>query len=149
MKRDAVSHPRADHAHFGFTCMIYRIIHRGLSPFWNVNTYEEMGLARWRSINFVNIFLLFHYYLPFGLTNWIPFHPRMLCVKFFLNWPIGEEDFKLSSIYFLYFVLILSPLGKSVLPLFEQTWIPFTQGYSVPSWVWNWLSGVLILSMKW
>ena len=29
----------------------------------------------------------------------------------------------------------LSPLGKGCGPLFKQTWIPFTQGCFVPSWV--------------
>ena len=39
----------------------------------------------------------------------------------------------MSSIYFRYF--LLSPLGKGQGPSFEQTWIPFTQGSFVTSWV--------------
>ena len=35
-------------------------------------------------------------------------HPRMLCAKFGWNWlsGSGEEDFLISSLYFLYFVII-------------------------------------------
>ena len=66
-------------------------------------------------------------------TNLNPLHPRMLCAKFGWNWPSGsgEEDFKMSSMYFRYFVII--SLGKGRGPSFEQTWIPFTQGCFVPS----------------
>ena len=36
-------------------------------------------------------------------TNLNPLHPRMLCAKFGWNWPCGsgEEDFLISSMYFL------------------------------------------------
>ena len=62
-----------------------------------------------------------------------PHHPRMLCAKFSWNWSNGtaEEDFKISSMYFCYFV-IFSP-WKRAGPSFEQIWILFTQKFFVPS----------------
>ena len=74
-----------------------------------------LKLAKWfwrRSVlNFLNVFSLF----PLGKgrspsfeQNFNPFHPRMLCVKFGWNWPNGsrKEDFKISSMFFRYFVII-------------------------------------------
>ena len=64
-----------------------------------------LKLAEWfwrrRILNFVNVYLLFHNYLPlekgspFIWTNLNPLLPRMLCAKFCWNWPSssGEEDF--------------------------------------------------------
>ena len=70
-----------------------------------------------------------------GSFIWInlnPPYPRMLCAKFGWNWlsGSGEENFSISSMYFNYFVIIFP--WKRAGPLFEQTWIPFTQGCSVP-----------------
>ena len=62
----------------------------------------------------------------------------MLCAKFSLNWPSGSEGeafFKISSMYFRYFVIIPPPLGNEWGPSFEQTLIPFTLGCFVPSLV--------------
>ena len=67
--------------------------------------------------------MYFHYFViispwkragPFIWTNLNPFHPRMLCAKFDLNWPSGsgEEDFYKLSIY-LYYFPIISPLGRA------------------------------------
>ena len=36
---------------------------------------------------------------------------------------------------YLYFLVIISPPGKGRDPSFEQTWIPFTKEYFVPSLV--------------
>ena len=88
--------------------------------------------------------MYFHYFLiispwkragPFIWTNLNPFHPRMLCAKFGLNWTSGsgEEDFLISSMYFHYFVIISPWKGQG--PSFEQTWISFTQGCFMPSLV--------------
>ena len=62
-------------------------------------------------------------------------HQKMLCAKFGWNWPSdsGEEDFQISSMYFCYFVII--PLGRGRGLPFEQTWIPFTNGYFVPGFI--------------
>ena len=62
-------------------------------------------------------------------------HPKMHCAKFGWNWPSssGEKDFKISSMYFCYFVSI-SP-WKIGGPSFEQAWIPVNQGCIVPSLV--------------
>ena len=69
-----------------------------------------LKLAQWfwrrRFLNFVNIFLLFCYYLPLGKgivlcwTNLNPLHPRMLCTKFDLNWHSGsgEEEENVKSL---------------------------------------------------
>ena len=57
----------------------------------------------------------------------------MLCAKFGSKWRSGsEEDFK---IFFQlnFTILLLSPLGEGRRPSFEQTWIPYTQWYFVPS----------------
>ena len=74
---------------------------------------------------------------PFIWTNLNSLHPRMLCDMFGWNWPTGsgEDDFKILSMYFCYFVII-SP-WKRTSPFSEQTWIPgpFTQGCFVPSLV--------------
>ena len=72
---------------------------------------------------------------PFIWTNLNALHTRMLCATFGWNWPNGseEEDFYKLSIYFYYFPII-SSLGRAC-PSFEQTWIPFTQGYFLPSLV--------------
>ena len=133
-----------------------------------------LKLAQWfwrrGFFNFVNVFSLFHNYLPlekgralylnklkfpflilsmnfryfwiicswkrvglFIWTNLNPLHPKMLCTKIGWNWPSGSgrKDFLILSMYFHYFVII-SP-WKRAGPSFEQTWIPFTQGYFVPS----------------
>ena len=65
-------------------------------------------------------------------------YPRILCLKFGLNWPSGSEKEYLwiSPKYFHYFIIsLLSSLGKGRGPSFEQTWISFTQGCFVPSLV--------------
>ena len=51
-----------------------------------------------RFLDFFNVLLLFHYYLPckrawpFIWTNLNPTHPRMLYVKFDWNWPSGSGE---------------------------------------------------------
>ena len=82
------------------------------------------------------LFLLFHYYLPLeksvALHTWIlvslnPLHPRMLD----WNWlSVSWEDFKISSMYLCYFVIISLEKGRD--PSFELNWILFTQGCFVP-----------------
>ena len=70
------------------------------------------------------------------LTNLNPLNPTMNCAEFGWHWlnGSGEEDIWISSMYFHYFVITLHlPLGKGRGPSFEQIWIPFTQGCSVPS----------------
>ena len=99
--------------------------------------------------------IYFHYFViispwkrtgPFIWTNFNPLHPRMFCAKFGWNWLCGsgEEDFLIWSMYFFPFSW-LSPLGKGRGPSFEQTWIPFIQGCSVPSLVEN---GPVVLKKK-
>ena len=63
---------------------------------------------------------------PFIWTNVNSFHTKLIFVPSW-NWPTGswKDDFSNLSMYFNYFVII-SDL-KSTGPLFEQTWIPFTQ----------------------
>ena len=69
-------------------------------------------------------------------TNLNPLHSRMHCAKFVWNWHSGSgEELLISSMYFCYF-LIISP-WKRAGPSFEQTWIPFIQGFFVPSLVEN------------
>ena len=92
---------------------------------------------------FNNVFLLFCNYLQLekGVTHHLKnkilnhLHLSMLCAKFGWKWPSGsgEEDFK--SCQFIFIISLLSPLWEGPCPSFEQTWIPFTQGYFVPSLV--------------
>ena len=75
------------------------------------------------------------YFIYFIWTNLNPLLPRMICAMFGWNWPngSGKEDFLISSMYFIYFIIIL--LGEGRGPSLEQTWIPITQGCFVPSLV--------------
>ena len=70
----------------------------------------------WRKwfLNFVNVFSLFVIFSPwkrawpFIWTNLNSLHLRILCALFGWNWHCGsgKEDFKISSSYFLHFVII-------------------------------------------
>ena len=73
---------------------------------------------------------------PFIWTNLNPLHRRMPCAKFGWNWisGSGEEDFKILSMYFHYFIII-SPWKKGGAFHLKKTWIPFTQIYLVQSLV--------------
>ena len=90
-------------------------------------------ICRWWFLNLINVFLLFHYNLPWlekGVSlhlNLNPLHPRMLCAKFVEISPVVLEEkiFKILLMYFCYFV-ISSPWRRG--PSFEQTWILFNQG---------------------
>ena len=56
--------------------------------------------------------------------------------KFGWNWPsISWEESFLKCCQCNFFILQLSPFGKGNGPLFEQTWIPFTQEFFVLSQV--------------
>ena len=96
---------------------------------------DWMKLANW----FYNrIFSNFGYFViispleKYMVLHWINLYthyPRMLCAKFGWNWPTGsvEDDFKMLSTYFHYFVR----RG----PSFEQAWIPLTQRRFMPNLV--------------
>ena len=56
--------------------------------------------------------------------------------KFGRNLPSGhEEDFQITSMFFLFFLPILYPLWNEFGLSFEQTWISDTQGFFVPNFV--------------
>ena len=82
--------------------------------------------------------MYFHYILiisrwkKVGVQLEFPSFMDALC-QFGWNWPsgFGEEDLLKSLMYFRNFVIISPWIG----PLFEQSWIPFTQGYFVPGLV--------------
>ena len=62
-------------------------------------------------------------------TNLNLLHQRMFRTKF--GWKprsYGEDDFKMLSMYFCYYL----PLEKACGPSFDHTWISFTQRYFVP-----------------
>lgn len=60
-------------------------------------------------------------------------HPGIRCSLIGYLWPCdSRKDFKPLSLYISYFLII--SLGKSG-PLFWETWIPFKQGFIVPSLV--------------
>ena len=67
-------------------------------------------------------------------TNLNFLQPRILCANFNYNWTSGSgEDVQILSLSSV--SSYLSPLGKEWGLSFEQTWIHFTQGCSVPSLV--------------
>ena len=72
-------------------------------------------------------------------TNLNPLHPRMHCAKFGWNWPRGYgEDFKISSMYFHYFVNI-SPWERTG----PFIWINVNSHHSrmlCAKFGWNWIS---------
>ena len=72
---------------------------------------------------------------PFISTNLNSLHPKMLFFQFFWNWFTfsGEEDFFNLSMYFCNFVITSPWKGRG--PSFEQTWIFFTKGYFMPSFL--------------
>ena len=108
----------------------------------------------------------FHYFViispwkmvgSFIWRNLNPLHPRMLCAKIVRNWPScsGEEDFKISSMYFCYF-LIISPWKKtwSFIFIIISTWkrtgpfiwtnlSPLNPRMICAKFGWNWFSGSL------
>ena len=101
-----------------------------------------LKLTQWfcrRFVVFVNVFFLFHNYLPLkkGVVFYLnkPEFSSPKHDKFHWNCPraSGEEDFQILSMYFRYF--LISPLENGRFPSFEQTWILFTQGCFVPSLV--------------
>ena len=87
-------------------------------------------------------FCYFVFFSPWkraGLIFYInlnPLHPRMHCAKFGSNWYIVSVD-DFCFIFINVFLLFRNylPLEKVGAPSFKQTWIPFTQGYNVPSLV--------------
>ena len=113
--------------------------------------WKLVQLFWWRRyLNFVNVFSLFHNYLPLEMgvafiwTNLNHRYSNMLCPKFGWNWPSvsGEEDFKISSMYFRHFVIIYP--SKWARSSFEQTWIPSPKGHPrmlLAKFVWIWPSG--------
>ena len=56
----------------------------------------------------------------------------MLCAKFGWKWPSGSAEEEFKSIFI---ISQLSPLWEGRGPSFEQTWIPLTKEYFVPSLV--------------
>ena len=73
--------------------------------------------------------------VPFICTNLNSLHTRLLCAKFGWNWSSysGEED--LSNFVNVFSLFVLSSLEKGSGHSFEQTWIPFIQGWFVLSLV--------------
>ena len=106
-----------------------------------------LKLAQWvwrrRFLYFVNVFSPFCNYIsplekeqgPSFEQTWIPFTqgcfvPSLVEIGSVV---LERKFFKICQCIFA--ISQLSPLGKGQGPSFEQTWIPFTQGYFVPSLV--------------
>ena len=109
----------------------------------------EIGQVVLENIFFVNVFSLFRNYLPLekgGSFIWANLNsllPRMLCTKFDWNWLSGSggEDFKISSMYFCYFVII-SPWKRA--GPFICTNVNLNHLHPrmhCAKFGWNWLSG--------
>ena len=76
--------------------------------FKSINTYDYIMtlIKRRKNKNIIN-FMRIYWFLIW--TNLNPLHPRILCAKFAWNWLSGSEEedfFKISSMYFRYFVFI-------------------------------------------
>ena len=73
---------------------------------------------------------------PFIWKKINPHYPRMLFTKFGWNWfsGYGEEDIFFNFVNVFCYIVVISP-WKRAGPSFEQTWIPITQGWFVPSLV--------------
>ena len=68
--------------------------------------------------------------------NWIPFTHGCFVLSLVEIGPVVLEIrdfFFISSMYFRWFVIIFPWKRARWSPSFEQTWIPFTQGFFVPS----------------
>ena len=97
--------------------------------------------------NFINVFSLFSNLLSLkkgGLLIWThlnPLHPRILCAMFGWNWfsGSGEEDFLISSMCFLYFIII-SP-WKRVGPFIWTNLNPLYPRMLCAKFGWNWPRG--------
>ena len=107
---------------------------------------DWLKLVQWfwrRFLNFVNVFSLFHNYLPLekGGANLNPLHPRMHCDKFGWNWlsGSGEEDFLILSMYFSYFAIIFP--WKRAGPFIWTNLNHLHPGMLCAKFGWNWLSG--------
>ena len=75
-----------------------------------------------------------------------PLPKDALCQVWFklAQWFWRRRFFNFYNVFFAF--CQLSPLGKGQGPLFEQNWIPFIQGYFVPSLV---ATGPVVLEKKW
>ena len=103
-----------------------------------------LKMAKWfwrrRFLNFVNVFSLFHNYLPFEKGGALLLNklespsPKDALWKVWLKL---AQLFWIKKIFkscqFIFINSQLSPLWEGRGPSFEQTWIPFTQGYFVSS----------------
>ena len=97
---------------------------------WVIGSGEENFLIS--SMHF-RCFIIISPWKRAGTFIWTNYNP--LRAKF--GWNLlscSEEDFLISSMYF-HFFIIFSPWKKGGGHSFEQTWIPFTQEYFVPSLV--------------
>ena len=98
---------------------------------------------RRRFLNFINVFSLFRNYLP--LEKDVAFIWTILNHRSSPKYALFQVKLKLAEWFWrrrvLNFVNVffaissLSPLGKGRGPLLEQTWIPFSKGFFVPSLV--------------
>jgi hypothetical protein len=70
---------------------------------------------------------------PFIWTNLNSLHPRIICTKFDSIWPAGSGEDFFQNFQCIFTLLLLSRLGEGLSPFIEQTWIPFTQRWFVPS----------------
>ena len=86
-----------------------------------VSSLDQIGTVVLQKmiLNVVNVFSLFHYYLPFQiecdplhLINLIPLHLRVFCDRFGSKKPCGpaEDDFKIC--HCILTISLLSPLVK-------------------------------------
>jgi hypothetical protein len=95
----------------------------------------DLGVRIWTVLEIIGHFL---FTTSYGggmiVTNLLFHYIRMLSCKFQLFWPSSslEEIFKMAYQPQLY-IFWLPPLWNGPNPLFEQTWIPFTQKWFVLS----------------
>ena len=94
--------------------------------------------------NFKNLSLYFHYFVIISpskggkasfVQTWIPFTQGYFVPSLVEIGPVVLEKKIFKSYQFIFIISKLSPLWEGCGPSFQQTWIPFTQGYFVPSLV--------------
>ena len=108
---------------------------------------------RRKILNVVNVFSLFHNYLPLErawpfIRSMHPLHTKMLCADFGWNWPIVfGEDFCILSVYFRYLAISYP---------WKMTWLFIWTNLNTlyprmlcAKFGWNWHSGSLVSKERW
>jgi hypothetical protein len=133
-----------------FTLLLLSLLGEGLSPSfeqtcipsikgWFVSSLVKIGpMVLEKIFKLPNPIFTFFFIIsslkrtwPFIWTNLISPHPKIICLIEFGQLVLEKKIFK--NFQCIFTRLLLSPLGEGLFPSFEQTWVPSTQGWFVPS----------------